>query len=78
MSKRGRLWKKGESKWRVNEEYIKGGVHIKEENKIPKRETKNKGKHIYRGRANKREIQRSRGTGRYNNFEVYSLFFKHF
>ena len=43
---------------------MKGGVHIKEENKIPKREIENKRKHIYTGRKNKWKIQRSRGTGR--------------
>ena len=32
---------------RINGDYIKGGVHIKEENKMPKREIDNKGKDIY-------------------------------
>ena len=50
----------------------------KKERNSNKREIENKGKHIYRGRTNKREIYRSKGTGKYNNFEVYSLLFEHF
>ena len=35
-------------RWRINGDYMKGGVHIKEENKMSKREIENKGKCIYR------------------------------